>query len=90
MTNLDEPLRPKSPSMRRKKPNPVPSGKRSNGFLWCRVCTRAWSYNGVNDPESWPQHRCGRSVAPFQEFLAEDPNVKRLPKGKGAKLAHDD
>lgn len=81
--NLDEPLRPKNPRVRRKKLNAVPSGQRSSGFLWCRVCTRSWGYNGVNDPESWPQHRCGRNVAPFQEFLAEDPNHIALPWKKG-------
>lgn len=77
--------------MRRKYPskNPVPAGQRTAGFLYCRVCRKAWQFNGTTDPESWPKHRCGWDVAAFQEFLLEDPSMTPLPKGKGAKLAHD-
>jgi hypothetical protein len=88
MMNLDEPLRPKNPRSRRSKAKltVVPSDKRSNGFLWCRVCQRSWQFNGTTEPSSWPLHRCGRDVRPFNEFLQEDPNHSALPVWKqGAK-----
>jgi hypothetical protein len=81
MSNMGEPLRPKNPRSRRSKAKltVVPSGARSNGFLWCRTCERSWAHNGFNDPETWPQHRCGRDVRGFDEFLQEDPLHTALP-----------
>lgn len=85
--NMDEPLRPKNPRSRRSKAklSLVPMGKRVSGFLWCRVCQRSWAYNGSNEPHTWPQHRCGRDVRSFNEFLTEDPNHEPLPWKKEAK-----
>jgi hypothetical protein len=82
--NMDEPLRPKNPrSNRSGRPrtglHAVPSGQRSNGFLWCRVCQRSWAFNGTTDPESWPTHRCGRDIRKFDQFTLEDPNHTALP-----------
>jgi hypothetical protein len=81
MSNMGEPLRPKNPRSSRSKAklHAVPSGQRSNGFLWCRVCQRSWAFNGTADPESWPTHRCGREVRSFNEFLQEDPLHTALP-----------
>ena len=53
--------------------------KRSNGFLVCDTCRRAVPYQGYDDPgmDTWPQHRCGIEIRPFEQFLLEDPY--RLP-----------
>ena len=86
MTNLGEPLRPKNPRSRRsnaaRKLFVVPVGQRVEGFLYCRVCTRSWAFRGSSDPEGWPQHRCGKDVRNFNEFLTEDPNHTALPNWK--------
>ena len=89
MNNLGEPLRPKNPRSRRSKAKltTVPSGPRSNGFLWCRVCLRSWAYNGTTESESWPQHRCGRDIRSFDQFTVEDPNHTVLPVLKEPKVA---
>lgn len=80
MSDVPDVPKPASPrSRRRSKNDPVPLGHRAHGFLYCRVCTKSWAFQGTADPASWPQHRCGRDVGPFHEFCIEDPNHVPLP-----------
>lgn len=80
MSDVPDVPKPANPrSRRRSKNEPVPVGKRTHGYLYCRVCTKSWSFHGTADKDSWPLHRCGRDIGVFHEFCIDDPNHTPLP-----------
>ena len=56
-----------------------PGVKRVHGYLYCRVCQRSWAFFGADEPQTWPQHRCGKGIEVFHEFTLEDPNHVGIP-----------
>ena len=61
-----------------------PGAVREHGFLFCRVCHRSVAFFGIDDPETWPKHRCGWNINVFHRFTLDDPNHVGIPDWKAS------